>query len=307
MLGPILFTMYTAPLEDLIKSYNLSCMMYADDTQIYITVNPNQLEESCNQLHKCIDQVRQWMMNNMLKLNDDKTEVIHLTSRFRPSTSVKFIPVGESNIIPSDHVRNIGVQMDKHLTMKKHLNCTCSNASQALRNIGNIRRYLDQQSTERLVHAYVTSRLDYCNSLLTGMSSSDIARLQRLQNSAARLVTLSRKHEHITPVLHSLHWLPVNKRISFKVLLLTYKSLHGQAPAYISELLQVYRPTHQLRSSSHELLMIPSSHTQFYGTRAFSVAAPKLWNLLPKNIRDSPTIETFKSRLKTHLFREAYS
>ena len=104
--------------------------------------------------------------------------------------------------------------------------------------IGKIRRCLNRQSTERLIHAFVTSHVDYCNSLYSGLPNSTLAPLQHVQNTAARLVTKSRKHEHITPILNSLHWLPVVNRIKFKILLLVFKIKHGFAPTYLSDLLQ---------------------------------------------------------------------
>ena len=112
VLGPILFIMYTAPLENLIKSHNLDCMMYADDTQLFLSFDPKQLGATCDRLHSCIRDVREWMVTNMLKLNDDKTEIIHLSSRFRSSMPLEFVTVDQSNIVPSSYARNIG----KHLT-----------------------------------------------------------------------------------------------------------------------------------------------------------------------------------------------
>ena len=241
MLGPILFTLYVSPLEDIIKRHNLTCMTYADDKQLYIKVTPGNLEAAREQLQSCISEVRQWMAENLLKLNDSKTEVVHFSSRFQQSSTLECVTVGGSDIIPSDHAKNIGIIMDKHLTIQKHISRMCSNASLAIRNIGRIRVYLDQNTTAKLVHAYVTSRLDYCNSILVGLPASSLARVQQLQNTAARLVTLTKKHEHITPVLCALHWLPVNKRIEYKVLLLTYKALHHQAPDYIKDLLSDYQ------------------------------------------------------------------
>ena len=242
----------------------------------------------------------------MLKLNDDKTEIIHLSSRFRSSMPLEFVNVGQSNIVPASYARNIGVTIDKHLTLLRHLTGMCQKASLALRNIGRIRRYLDQNCTEKLVHAYVTSRLDYCNSLLSGLPSASLAKLQRLQNAAARLVTLSKKHEHITPVLRALHWLPVRQRIVFKILLLTFKAMTGSAPDYITDLIHHHKPVRQLRSSSQGLLDIPPYCTEFYGARAFSTTAPKLWNKLPPSIRNSSSTSSFKRALKTYLFKEAY-
>ena len=173
-----------------------------------------------------------------------------------------------------------------------------------LRNIGAIRQYLSDESASHVVHAFVTSRLDYCNALLGGISKTILARLKRVQNHAARIVTLSRKHKHITLVLKMLHWLPVNLRIEYKILLLTYKILHGAAPAYLTDLVNIYTPTRSLRSAEEELLVVPRSRTTHYGDRAFSILAPKLWNNLPHNIKEASSVPTFKKRLKTYLFQK---
>ena len=157
-----------------------------------------------------------------------------------------------------------------------------------------------------IVHACIISKLDYCNSLLYGLPSSQIRRLQRVQNTCARLICSQPRFSRITPILRDLHWLPVRQRISFKILLIVYKALIGQAPSYISELLlnKVHKHTHNLRSSHDTLLLqIPTCKTKItLGDRAFVCAAPKLWNNLPFEIRTSSSVETFKSRLKTYLF-----
>ncbi len=127
-----------------------------------------------------------------------------------------------------------------------------------------------------------------------------------MQNSAARILR-TRMRDHITPVLVSLHWLPVSFRVDFKILMLTYKALHGLAPQYLSELLIPYTPTRDLRSSETGLLTVPLTRLRLMGDRAFSSLAPKLWNSLPIEIRQAETLSTFKSRLKTHFFRVAFN
>ena len=154
------------------------------------------------------------------------------------------------------------------------------------------------------MHAFITSTLDCNNALLFGVPSLQLAKLQRIQNSAARIVTGTKRHEHITPILHSLHWLRVKKRIDFKILTLTYRCLHDTAPAYLKDLLHPYQPTRSLRSASSLLLKVPRSKLRSYGDRAFSKAAPTLWNSLPKHIRESRSLESFKSALKTYLFEK---
>ena len=199
-------------------------------------------------------------------------------------------------------MKDLSVFFDKHMNLKCHISSICSSASFALRNIGKIRKHLDRATTERLVHAFVSSRLDNCNSLLFGLPLDQIERLQSMQNTAARVETLSSIKEHITPILNGLHWLTIHNRIKFKILLLTYKVLNGFAPTYLSELIQPYKNQRNLRSNNQYLLRVPKSTTTTFGDRAFSVCAPKLWNNLPSDVKSSPSIDIFKKKLKTYLF-----
>ena len=127
-----------------------------------------------------------------------------------------------------------------------------------------------------------------------------------IQNCSARLVSRQPRAAHASPFLVALHWLPVEQRIVFKVLLLTYKALNNLAPSYISHLFVRYNPPRSLRSAGKHLLEVPKARLKTYGDRAFSVAAPKLWNDLPSEIKISPSVAAFKSRLKTYLFRIAF-
>ena len=157
------------------------------------------------------------------------------------------------------------------------------------------------------MHALVTSRLDNCNAVLFGLPDYLIKRLQYVLNAAARLVSLTNKYDHITPVMMQLHWLPVKERINFKILLTTFKALHGINPLYLCELISPYQPRRALRSSDQLLLEQPAYKLKSYGSRAFSVCAPGLWNKLPLEIKSSTSVPEFKRRLKTHLFRQAFS
>ncbi|KAI5087989.1 hypothetical protein C0J45_22478, partial [Silurus meridionalis] len=161
---------------------------------------------------------------------------------------------------------------------------------------------------ETLIHAVMSFRLDCCNALLGGCPASLINKLQLfVQNAAARVLTRSRKYDHITPILPSLHWLPVKVRIDYKLLLLTYKTLNGLAPNYLSRRLPRYNPSRSLRSQNSGLLVIPRIAKSTKGGRAFSHLAPKLWNSLPDSVRGSDTLSQFRCRLKTYLFSKAYT
>ena len=171
--------------------------------------------------------------------------------------------------------------------------------------IGKIRRFLNRDSCEKIVHAFVTSRLDFNNALLSGLPEGVVSKLQKCQNIAARIVTRLRVTEHISPIRKELHWLPVRERIEYKLLLLVYKALHGLAPEYIADLLQPYQPSRGLRSEGKLQLAKPFTKT-LWGERAFSKAAPVLWNDLPLMIKTAPSLDSFKIHLKAHLFVSAY-
>lgn len=249
------------------------------------------------------------MATNFLKLNDDKTEFLLIGSKHQkhkiPANNT--IQIGTTSVPESAKARNIGAMMDCHMSLESHVNAICRSSNLQLRHIRNIRSFLSQSDTETLIHAFVTSRLDNLNSLLVGLPKYLLNRLQRIQNTAARIVTGSRRRDHITPVLKNLHWLPIKQRIDFKILLLVFKCLQGNAPQYLKDCLISYRPCRVLRSQSHHLLSQPICMTHSFGDRAFSVVAPKLWNSLPIHIRSSVSLDIFKRKLKTHLFKQAFN
>ena len=216
------------------------------------------------------------------------------------------ISVDGCSICPASEVRNLGVIFDPSLSFQSHIKSVTKSAFHHLKNISRLRSSLSDSVTETLIHAFVTSRLDYCNGVLSGVPSKTLDRLQYVQNSAARVLTRTKPWQHITPTLIHLHWLPVKFRIQYKLLLLTYKSLHALAPQYLADLLHQHTPSRSLRSSDAGLLSIPRTKLKSFGDRAFSVAAPTLWNSLPAEIRNSPTLDCFKSLLKTHLFSLAF-
>ena len=189
--------------------------------------------------------------------------------------------------------------------MKTHVTKVCQAACFHLRNIGKIRQFLDVYSTKILVHSLVTSRIDYCNSLLLGATSQTVDRLQKIQNRAARLITLTKPREHIKPILLSLHWLPVKERINFKVACIIFKCLNNLAPHYLSELLQVYVPSRSLRSMNELYLVTPPFKLSVYD-KSFAVGGPKLWNSLSLEVRKAQSLTAFKRSLKTELFKRAF-
>ena len=237
------------------------------------------------------------MCQNFLQLNNDKTEAIVFGAR---DEQLKVSAQLKSVMLESRHqARNLGVVIDSDLNFKKHIKSITKSAYYHLKNISRIKGLMSQQDLEKLVHAFIFSRLDYCNSVFAGLPKKSIRQLQLIQNAAARVLTRTKKVDHITPVLKSLHWLPVKQRIDFKILMLVYKALNGLGPKYMTDLLIRYEPTRALRSSGTGLLKIPRARTR-QGEAAFSVYAPNIWNGLPE--RSAETLSLFKLGLKTFLF-----
>ena len=170
--------------------------------------------------------------------------------------------------------------MDQHLSMIDNVSAVCASCNYHLRRLSSIRRYLTQDATRCAVQAFITSRLDYCNSLLHDIPLAQIERLQRIQNKAARLITRTRQRDHITPVLRALHWLPACHHIEFKVLVNVFKCLHGLSPDYLTQLVHVHRRDNRLRQPD-TFTLSEQVAIRVIGKRAFGISAPPLWNRLP--------------------------
>ena len=312
-LGPVLLNIYSSKIFDIVGRHLPKVHCYADDSQLYLSFKPScavSQDEAIRSMETCISDVKQWMTADKLMLNDDKTEFIVIASRhLLKKTAINTIRVGDCDVGKVSVVRNLGAWFDDQLAMAVHITKICSAAFYHLHNIRRIRKHLSTDSAATLIHSFISSRIDYCNSLLYGVPKCHIDKLQRVQNAAARLVVMQGKSCHITPVLHQLHWLPVLFRINFKVLLLTFKAIRKLAPSYINDLVKI-KPSNSrygLRSNDGILLSYLNFKTlTTLGDRAFVASAPKLWNYLPSDIKMAKSVDTFKKLLKTHLFSKAF-
>ena len=204
VLGPLLYLLYVSPLADLLRKHNVEFHLYADDTQIYATFtynNSDEMEETKRVIELCLIDHRNWMTINKLELDTDKTELAAFYSKFRAKPNLFSIKVGDQIIYPKKSLRNIGAIFDETVSMLPQVNSICKSAFFRLRNISRIRKYLSRTATERLIHAFVTSKLDSYNSLLYGLPKYCIQKLQSVLNAAARLMTYTSKYDYITPVL----------------------------------------------------------------------------------------------------------
>ena len=306
------FVAYCAPIEDIVKE-PVSINGYADDHSLRRTFNPNSRadESQCvKDLQISVQDIGNWMTSMRLKLNCDKTELILFGSRqqlLKCKTSE--IELDGYPFSLSQYVKYLGGGLDSTLSFKKHIGNVTGKAMANFFRIRGIRKYLNKDACQTLLLGLCISHLDYTNAILYGLPDVDIDKLQRIQTMCAKLVLNRKKSDSATEALKELHWIPVRLRITFKLLMVIHRCLHGDAPKYLKDLLiRTPAPERNLRSSiDTERLIIPRIKLKTFASRAFSVAGPTEWNKLPLRIRHLTSYGQFKKEVKTHLFISYYS
>ena len=262
-------------------------------------------------MQSCISDVKAWAIANMLKLNDNKTELMLVTSKRTKHLHglPTSITIGNAQIPFKKSVKNLGLTLDCHLTMNAHVSNIARTCYYELRRLASIRRFLISTATATLVSAFALLRIDYCNSLLFGSTHDVTSHLQRMQNYATRVILRLPKSSGITMHLKSIHWLPVKVRSTYKIACLCYHCHSSTAPSYVTGMLH-RKPLHtrNTRSSSFTMPLLsgPVHSKATLGDRSFSFASSSVWNSIPNDVRCAPSLSPFKSRLKTYLFRSVY-
>ena len=254
-----------------------------------------------DQLAECIIHTRDSMASHRLKLNEEKTQVIWLGTRQQlAKVTATTLMLQNAAIQCSSSVKNLGFILDSQLTMADHVLSLSKSCFFQLRQLQAVRKSLPADARQTLVQSFIHNRLDYCNSVLVGITGHQMKRLQSIQNAAARLIVGASKYDAITPTLRDLHWLPMRQRID-----LAFKRQHGMAPPYLTAM---FVPTvsqqqrQRLRSSSTSTLLLPRTQTR-YGDRNFAVAGPAAWNCLSAELRRPDlSMAMFRRLLKNSLF-----
>ena len=311
VLGPLLYSLYTADIYEVIEGYGLKVHGYADDLQIYEHVDPEFKLELVNKFTLCFDAVKNWMTSNRLCLNPSKTELIWFSSPRRLyQCPVDPVSLCGSMVKPTTSVRDLGVILDNGLTMIPHVKRLISLCCFNIRQLRAIRKSLTVESAHALVRSLIHSRLDYCNGALSSLPDYMINRLQSVLKSSARLVLkLLPRDSTSSAIVNTLHWLPFPQRIIYKSAIMTYKCLNGLAPPYLSSrFTSVSNVPGRSRLRSNTLdgqqLILPKTKTITIGTRGFYFSGPHSWNSLPVSLRSqSMTLSTFRKQLKTVLFK----
>ena len=282
---------------------------YADDTQVHISTGASNARTAVRRFVSCTEKIESWMSCNRLKMNSEKTQVIWIgyhdsswpKSTLWSSSCCLLTFIFQPQCPISEFILTVW-----QLTMRDHVTATCCSCFFQLRQLRAIRSSLTTDAAKTLAQAFVGGRLDYCNSLLYGVSEDLLRRLQSVQNAAARFITGARKYDHISPLLRDLHWLPLRQRIIFKIATLMHQCLNSLAPSYLATdciAISSMPGRRQLRSAASRQLYIPKTKTMTFGPRSFKVSGPSIWNDLPARLKDSSLSKnSFWKLLKTFLF-----
>ena len=252
---------------------------YADDTQLYVSFKSSEKQQSIYSTEQAADAVLRWFIINGLQSNPAKTEVMFLETSQNLSHSTisdcKTFDMSGTVINVTDQIKSLDVYIDSRLSFNKQVSCICKASYSNIKALRKIRSTLDLETAKTVANAIVSAQLDYCNSILYGTSKANINKLQRIQNTLARVVSGCQRYDHITPVRKSLHWLPISEKIIYKIASITFKSKQTGQPAYLSDLLHPYVPARQLRSSGENKLAVPFTRIEA-ASKSFSVAAPNI-------------------------------
>ena len=308
--GPMLFTMHIKPLSAII-AHTIIHHSFADDIQLQMSAPPDGISELLHSKQSCMSDVKAWATANMLKLNDNKTELMLVTSK-RTKHLHKLhisITIGNAQITFKQSVKDLGFTFDCHLTINAHVTNIARTCYFELPRLASIRRFLTSTATATLVSAFALSRIDHCNSLLFGSTHDVTSNLQRIQNYAAREILRLPKSSGITTHLKSLHWFPVKVRSTYKIACLCYHCHSSTAPSYVADMLHK-KPSHTatLAPAHTPYLFSIDLHTvgQHLVIIHFLLLLLLSGTLFQMIFMCAPSLSSSKSRLKTYLFCAVY-
>ena len=300
VLGPILFILYVNDLVNIFTDCN--CTMYADDTNLYC--HAPTFAEAQSKLQACLDLISKWLFENQLVVNASKSSIMVVTRKSLPISNLNFHLCG--NIIPiTEETKLLGVLIDSKLTYKGHIQAMLKKLSSKVGLLHRVSRCLEQEQLCLIYNAFIQSNLDYCITVWGSCYKSYLAKLQRLQNRCARIIT--RNFDYNTPssaLISSLAWMSVETRYKYFVGILMFKCFYNLVPDNIVNRFTLVRNSHTYDTRSAYLndYVRPIPKTEIF-KRSLLYFGPSLWNTIPQDIRNCTSVKNFKFLFKRHLLQ----
>ena len=303
VLAPLLYALYTKPMETIAKNHGFEVNIYADDCQIYIKFDKTCSNTIGRKIEQCIQSIKSWMTKNFLKLNPEKTMMKVFTPR-----GISLDSNLNLSVTPLPSVKVLGVVLGGEMNFKEFISKKFQTCHYHLRNLRNIKNCLSQETRILLVNNLILSTLDFCNSILINLPACSINPLQKILNKSVRFICDVRLREHITPYLRKLHFLPLKFRIMFKGCLIGFKIIREIAPEYLRDNFKLFQPNllRNLRYGVGRDKSMFEITLEEMKNPTVLIRIALTWNDLPLDLRVEQDLETFKTKLKTHYFRAAY-
>ena len=305
ILSPLLFCIYLNDLPTAPTFCNLES--YVDDSKLFMSFPLVELDAAIEKLEQDLHSVAQWCCENHLLINPDKTKLLFLGTRqmlSRLPEDPRVVFLGKT-LKPTDSAKDLGVFLDPHLTYYHHISCVTSSCFTKLCQINRVKRSFDQETLELLITSLVFSKMLYYSSVWSNTTLQNINRLQSIQNFASKIVTNSRKFDHVTPLLRELNWLPVKEQLFYRDSVLTFKCQNDLAPQYLTSKFTKRSNIHTRNTRTRNSLQIPLYRTAI-GQHTFSYRGANIWNNLHNELRQSASLASFKRALKGTLLRQTF-
>ena len=308
VLGPLLFTLVVHDISTCIKYGNYH--MYADDTQIYYHFKLNKINETLSNAQKDLDSISKYSERNCLNINAGKSKYILIGSKNNLQEIKKLkipeLKVGDNNIARESEVKNLGLIMDEHFTFESNTTSIVKKSFSKLSGFYNLRKTLSIKTKTKLAETYVLSQLNYCDIVTQGMAATQKQRLQKVQNSCLRYIFGLCKYDHITPYIHRLDTLNIDRRVRGHALTMLHKTANNTAPVYLTEKLSYRHNIHMHNTRKRNTFNIRRLHTA-KKEGAFFVKTVNEYNALYSNgtISREDSVNVFKSKIRKYLKQES--
>ena len=301
ILSPLLFCIY---LNDL-PSTTTSCQIesYVDDSKLFLSFQLSDLDQSILKLEQGLLRTAQWLCENHVLINPDKTKFLllgtrQMLSRLPEDLSMSFL--GEK-LKPSESAKDLGFLLDPRLTYDHHITSIVSSCFSKLSQINRVKKCFEKETLQLLIESVVFSKTLYCSSVWSNTTAQNINKIQSIQNFACKIITNSKKSDHVTPLLRHLNWLPVREQLQYRDSILAFKCINGIAPQYLTSKFKKRSKIHTRNTrNARNTIQIPLFRTAA-GQRTFAYRGAKIWNNLNADVRENTNLRSFKKTLKSQL------
>ena len=280
---------------------------YVDDSKLFISFTLLELDATVEKLEQDLLSVAKWCCENHLLINPDKTKLLFLGTRqmlssLQEDPRVTFLG---KILKPTVSAKDLGVLLDPNLTYDHHISTVVSSCLSKLCQINRVKKSFDKTTLELLITALVFSKMLYCSSVWANTSLQNVNKLQSIQNFACKIVTNTRKFDHVTPLLRELNWLPVREQLRYRDIVLAYKCQNGLAPQYLMDKFSKRSCIHNRDTRARDSLQIPLFRTKT-GQRSFVFRGTNIWNNLDDDLKQRTSLTSFKRALRDSLLRQTF-